>query len=140
MALGFYFAPAALTAEKYDECIKLLRKAGAGHPKGRTYHASFGPSDKLIVFDVFTSQAAFDQFGRTLAPILQQLGIDPGAPQVMPIHKIIVPPSAKAKPKRRSAAKPARRKAAKTRCPPFPGETALHGRPPFRRAQPTVWQ
>ena len=41
MALGFYFAPAAMTAEKYDECIKLLKKAGAGNPAGRTYHAAY---------------------------------------------------------------------------------------------------
>jgi len=115
MALGFYFAPTALTAEKYDECIKLLRKAGAGHPKGRTYHPSFGPSDKLMVFDVFTSQAAFDKFGQTLVPILQQLGIDAGKPQVMPMHKVIVPPSARAKPKKRAVAKPTRRRAAKKR-------------------------
>jgi hypothetical protein len=37
-----------------------------------------------MVFDVWTSQAAFDKFGKTLMPILQQLGIDPGQPSVMP--------------------------------------------------------
>jgi hypothetical protein len=91
MAIGVYFSPAAMSAEKYDECIKALRKAGAGNPAGRTYHASFGPSDKLMVFDVWTSQAAFDKFGKTLMPILQQLGIDPGQPSVMPMHKVLVP-------------------------------------------------
>jgi len=35
MAIGIYFAPAAMSAEKYEECIKLLRKAGAGNPSGR---------------------------------------------------------------------------------------------------------
>src|ERR671913_554302 len=78
MAIGIYFSPAALSAEKYDECIKLLKKAGAGNPAGRSYHAAFGPKDKLMVFDVWTSQAAFDKFGKTLMPILQQLGIDAG--------------------------------------------------------------
>ena len=29
MALGFYYAPAAMTARKYDECIRQLTKAGA---------------------------------------------------------------------------------------------------------------
>ena len=38
MAIGIYFAPAGMSAEKYDECIKLLRKAGAGNPSGRSYH------------------------------------------------------------------------------------------------------
>jgi hypothetical protein len=63
--------------------ITLLRKAGAGNPSGRTYHAAFGPPEKLMVFDVWTSQAAFDKFGKTLTPILAQIGLDTGPPQVM---------------------------------------------------------
>ena len=102
MAIGVYFSPAAMTAEKYDECIKLLRKAGAGNPAGRSYHASFGPKDKLMVFDVWTSQAAFDKFGKTLMPILQQLGIDGGQPMVMPMHKVIVPAAKVAPPKKKA--------------------------------------
>jgi hypothetical protein len=91
MAIGIYFSPAAMTAEKYDECIKLLKKAGAGSPAGRTYHAAFGPKEKLMVFDVWTSQAAFDKFGKTLMPIMQQIGVDPGKPTLMPIHKVMMP-------------------------------------------------
>jgi len=94
MAIGVYFAPASMSADKYDECIKALRKAGAGNPSGRTYHAAFGPKDKLMVFDIWTNQKAFDRFGKTLMPILQQLGIDPGQPNVMNVHKVIVPTKA----------------------------------------------
>jgi hypothetical protein len=115
MAIGIYFAPESFSTAQYDQCIALLRKAGAAHPKGRTYHASFGPSDKLMIFDVWASQAAFDKFGRTLMPILQQLGLDPGKPEIMPIHKVIVPPTASSKTKKRAVAKPARRKGAKKR-------------------------
>jgi hypothetical protein len=105
MAIGIYFAP-AISADKYNECIKLLKKAGAGHPAGRSYHATFGDKDKLAVFDVWTSQAAFDKFGKTLMPILQQLGVDAGTVNVMPIHNVIVPA-------RKSAAKksPAKKRA-----------------------------
>ena len=49
MAIGIYFAPAAMSAEKYEECIKLLRKAGAGNPSGQSYHASFVPKNKRMV-------------------------------------------------------------------------------------------
>jgi hypothetical protein len=91
MAIGIYFSAAGMSAAKYDECIKLLKKAGAGNPPGRSYHTAFGPKDNLMVFDVWTSQAAFDRFGKTLMPILQQLGIDPGQPAVMPVHKVILP-------------------------------------------------
>jgi hypothetical protein len=115
MAIGVYFSPAAMSAAKYDECIKLLKKAGAGNPAGRSYHAAFGPTDKLMVFDVWTSQAAFDRFGKALAPILQQLGIDAGQPTVMPVHKVIVPTAKVAAPAkvaspRKQAKAPARKK------------------------------
>ena len=113
MAIGVYFAPGAMTAEKYGECIKLLRKAGAANPPGRAYHASFGEKDKLMVFDVWTSQSAFDKFGKTLMPILQQLGIEGAQPQVMPIHKVIVP--AAAAPKKKAAPRRVLKKAAPRR-------------------------
>lgn len=94
MALGFYFSPKpSMTAQQYDEVIKRLQKAGAGHPPGRQYHACFGTAESLSVFDVWASQAAFDKFGQTLMPIVQQLGFDPGQPQVMQVHNVILPPS-----------------------------------------------
>ena len=88
----------------------MLQKAGAGNPPGRSYHASFGPNDKLMVFEVWTSQAAFDKFGKTLMPILQQVGIDPGQPSVMPMHKVITPKAKVASPKKRAKVASARRK------------------------------
>ncbi len=117
MAIGIYVAPAAFSTAQYDESVKQLKKAGAGHPAGRTYHASFGPADKLMVFDVWTSQAAFDRFGKTLIPILQGLGVDIGQPAVMPIHKVITRPAAKpaAKKKSKPAKRPVRRIAKKKR-------------------------
>ena len=90
MALGFYFAPKPpMSAQQYNECIKRLKKAGAGHPRGRVYHASFGTADNLAVFDVWTNQAAFDKFGKTLMPILAEVGVDPGAPDFIETHNII---------------------------------------------------
>ena len=116
MALGFYFAPKIpMSAGSYNECIKRLKKAGAGHPRGRVYHSSFGSPDSLAVFDVWTSQAAFDAFGKTLMPILQELGIDPGQPMVMPIHNVIVPPKAKPAAKKSAAKKPATKKSTASR-------------------------
>ena len=113
MALAFYFSPTpVMSAQQYDGCIKRLRKAGAGHPPGRVYHACFGTNESVNVFDVWTSQAAFEKFGQTLMPILKQLGVDPGQPRVMDVHNVIVPPAVRV----RSAVSkrtPARRAAAK---------------------------
>jgi hypothetical protein len=113
MALGIYVALSGMTVDKYNECSKRLKQAGAAHPAGRSYHACFGPSDKLMVFDVWSSQAAFDKFGKTLMPILQQLGIDPGQPSVLQIHKVVTPPAKR--PKKRAPAKPTARRRAKKR-------------------------
>lgn len=109
MAIGVYFAPPAMSAAQYDECIRLLKKAGAGNPPGRSYHATFGPKDKLMVFDIWTSQKAFDRFGKTLMPILAQIGLDSGQPQVMEIHKVIVPARKAAVARKRKKAPAAKR-------------------------------
>jgi hypothetical protein len=110
MALAFYFSPsAAMSADAYDECIKRLKKAGAGHPRGRVYHAAFKNGDAVNVFDVWTTQAAFDAFGKTLMPILQSLGVDPGQPRVMDVHNVIVAPARKTA-TRKSATRPVTKK------------------------------
>src|SRR5258708_40356429 len=89
MAIGFFFAPESMTAQQYDDVTNRLDAAGAGKPAGRLYHACFGTGSKLQVFDVWESQTSFDAFGKTLMPLLQQAGVDPGHPQVAPIHNII---------------------------------------------------
>jgi hypothetical protein len=105
MALAFYFASKTpMSAQQYNECIELLKKAGAGHPRGRVYHACFGSPENLTVFDVWTSQSAFDKFGKTLMSIMEQIGMEPVAPVVMPIHKVIVPPVKKSASPERAAA------------------------------------
>ena len=86
MALGFYFSPVSMTAQQYDDVMRQLDQAGAGAPKGRTYHSCFGSGDKMMVFDIWESQAEFEAFGATLMPILEKTGIDVGQPDVMPIH------------------------------------------------------
>jgi hypothetical protein len=119
MAVGIYVALSGMTADKYKENLELLRQAGALHPPGRSFHAAFGPSDKLMVFDVWSSQAAFEQFGKTLLPILQQLGVDPGPVDVNvhEIHNIIKPPAKRPKAKKRASAKPASKRASAKRAP-----------------------
>ena len=119
MALAFYFSPTTvMTTQQYDECIRRLAKAGAAHPPGRMYHACFGTSASVSVFDVWTLQAAFEKFGQTLMPILNQLGVDPGQPSVMEVHNVIVPPAARPRPaakKRATAKRAAPKKKSKAR-------------------------
>ncbi len=89
MSIGVYFAPKAFSIQQYDECLEKLEAAGATAPEGRTFHSCFGNDDAVMVFDVWESQETFDRFGETLLPILRELGVDPGTPQIMPIHNVI---------------------------------------------------
>jgi hypothetical protein len=89
MAIGIYVNPASMTAAQYDDIIGRLDAAGAGKPAGRLYHACFGSGDKLQVFDIWESQQAFDKFGETLMPILQEIGLDAGQPMAEPVHNLI---------------------------------------------------
>jgi hypothetical protein len=89
MALGMYFTPASFTPARYDDTIKRLEAAGAGAPAGRLFHFAIEADGLIQVFDVWDSQESFEAFGATLVPIMTELGVDPGEPQVSPIHNII---------------------------------------------------
>ncbi len=87
MSLVINFKPKGGIAA-YDEAWKKLEAAGAAAPAGRLYHVSYGSDDDFRVTDVWESQEAFDAFGQTLMPILQEVGLDPGQPEVLPVHSI----------------------------------------------------
>ncbi len=87
------FKPAAMTAEQYDTIINKLDKAGVGNPKGRLYHVCYSHQDTHHVTDVWDTKENFDEFGKTLIPILQQVGVNPGEPQIYEVHNIIVEPA-----------------------------------------------
>ena len=89
MSIAVRFSPKSMDVAKYNECIRRLEQAGAGTPPGRLYHVCYGSADQLGVVDVWESQATFDEFGKTLMPILQELGIDPGEPEISEVHSII---------------------------------------------------
>jgi len=89
MAIAIYFHPQAMSASQYDDVIKRLDAAGVGNPAGRLHHSAFGPSDHLMVYDVWDSPESFQKFGETLMPILGLVGVDPGQPEIMPLHNMI---------------------------------------------------
>ena len=89
MALGIYFVHEGFTPEKYSSAIKQLEAAGAGKPKGRTYHCALESNGAIQVFDIWESQADFDAFGPTLMPILAELDIKLNEPIVGLVHNVI---------------------------------------------------
>jgi hypothetical protein len=90
MTIGVYFHPKSLTTSQYDMAIKKLDAAGAGRPAGRIHHSCFGPDTDLMVYEIWETQQAFENYGPILMPVLQETGIDPGTPDVMPLHNLVV--------------------------------------------------
>lgn len=90
MSFVLTFKPSGFTAAKYDEVIKQLNTAGAGAPKGRSYHVCYGNPDSVQVTDVWDNMEDFQAFGQTLVPIMLSIGADPGQPEIKEVHNIII--------------------------------------------------
>ncbi len=90
MSFVLRFTPSGFTAAKYAEVIKQLEAAGAGSPKGRSYHVCYGDPDNLNVTDTWDSMEDFQAFGLTLLPIMNSLGLDPGKPDIQEVHNVIL--------------------------------------------------
>ena len=90
MSFVLKFTPSGFTAAQYDEVIKKLNAAGAGAPKGRKYHVCYGDSKSVQVTDVWDNMEDFQAFGKTLVPIMESLGADPGQPDIQQVHNIII--------------------------------------------------
>ena len=89
MSLLTRFAPPSLTAEQYDSVVRRLEEDGISPADGLDYEVCFGTDGDLKVSLVWDSQEQFEAFAARLMPILGELGIDPGEPEVLPVHNIV---------------------------------------------------
>ena len=89
MAVGVYFAHEGFTPEKYKSAIEQLEAAGAGAPKGRSFHVALETDGKIDVFDIWESMEDFQAFGPTLIPILTELGVTIKEPMVANVENIL---------------------------------------------------
>jgi hypothetical protein len=86
------FTPASpTTTEQYDETIRRLESSGQFPPDGLEYHVAFTAGGQLRVSEIWESQEKFGAFGERLMPILAEVGIDPGEPEILEVHNIIKP-------------------------------------------------
>lgn len=86
MSIVVRFSPSNLTVEKYDESVRRLEGSGDFPPDGMDYHVCFGAGDNLKVSEIWDSEEQWKAFGERLMPILQEIGIEPGQPDVFPVH------------------------------------------------------
>ncbi len=88
MSVLIRFAPASLTAEQYDESLRRLGE-GDWPPDGLDLHVCFGTDPNLRVSEIWDSREQLMAFGERLMPILSDIGIEPGEPEVTDIHNIV---------------------------------------------------
>jgi hypothetical protein len=100
MAIAVYFHPKDMTLRDFEETHRRLAEIGAAQPEGRIHHSCFGEDGSLMVYQIWESPEAFEAFGETLMPLLSEVGIDPGEPSIMAVHRLeqttIAPSSATA--------------------------------------------
>lgn len=88
------FSSPGFTAKDYDQVWDDLRAAGQSNPKGLISHVGFAPPEGgWSVVDVWESEEAFNEFGKTLMPIIQKTGVNVPPPRVIPAHFVLVPSS-----------------------------------------------
>ena len=96
MSLLVRFTPESVSTEQYDETIRRLEAAGEFPPDGMEYHACFLVDGNVRVSEIWASKEQFEAFGSRLMPILSDVGIDPGTPDLFDIHNVINAQAAKA--------------------------------------------
>ena len=78
-----------MTADQYDAILARLYKEGIQPADGLELEVCLGSGDQIKVSLVFDSMDEFEKFGERLQPVLQELGMDPGTPDIMDVHHVI---------------------------------------------------
>ncbi len=90
MSILVRWSPVSLTAAQYDETIRRINEVlGDSGPDGSIFHCCFGTDGNLKVSEIWESQEKLEAFGKTLMPILAEVGIDPGTPEILPVHNTL---------------------------------------------------
>ena len=90
MSVLIRFTPTSTTTtEQYDETIRRLQDVGDFPPDGMEYHVCFLVDGNLRVSEIWDSREQLDAFGQRLMPVLEEVGIDPGEPEILDIHNVV---------------------------------------------------
>ena len=89
MSVLVRFAPPSMTADQYAAIVNRLYDEGIHPADGLELEVCFGSGDQMKVSLLFDSIEAFDIFSERLKPILEDLGMEPGTPEVMNVHHVI---------------------------------------------------
>ena len=80
------FSPANLNGRRYAEVLQRLSQVTGIPPAGGIFHVCYGEPDRLRVLDVFDTMENYQAFARLLLPIVAEVGIQSGPPEILPVH------------------------------------------------------
>jgi hypothetical protein len=89
MSVLVRFSPPSMTSQQYDAILARLYEEGIQPSPGLELEVCYGSGDKMKVSVLFDSQEELDAFGTRLAPILEEMKLDPGEPEFLEVHNII---------------------------------------------------
>ena len=89
MSILVRFSPPSMTADQYDAILERLYKEGVHPAEGLELEIAFGSGDQMKVSILFDSMEAFQAFGARIGPIIHEMGVDPGEPEVVEVHRVI---------------------------------------------------
>ena len=90
MSIVVRFSPSNVSTEQYDEAVRRHQDAGIElPPDGMEYHVCFGPADNVRVSEIWDSREQWQAYGERLMPLLAEIGIDAGEPDVFEVHNVI---------------------------------------------------
>jgi hypothetical protein len=88
--IAIYITPDAMTRAQHEEGRRRLREAGVSEAAMKL-HSCFGEDGHLMVFDIWESEEAWNEFLGHLVPILQELGITMSTPPtIMPVVDLVL--------------------------------------------------
>jgi hypothetical protein len=89
MSILVRYVPESATVAQYDETIQTLNDRGLAPPEGCEYHVAYFVDGKLRVSEIWESQEKFAAFGEHLMPILAEIGVNPGEPEILEVHNTL---------------------------------------------------
>ena len=89
MSILVRFSPPSMTSEQYDSIVERLYKEGIHPDPGLELELCFGSGDQMKVSLLFDSMEHFESFGAKIGPILSEMEMDAGEPEIIQLHKVI---------------------------------------------------
>ena len=89
MSILVRFTPSSVTKDQYDASIRRLEEQGDFPPDGAEYHCAYFVDGSLRVSEVWDSREQFEAFGERLMPLLAEIGIDAGEPEILEVYNTV---------------------------------------------------